>query len=62
MGGRGSISGRGRDFSVLYNVHTGSGAQPMFIQWVHGDYSLGGKWQGHEAFHSHLSSAEVKNA
>jgi hypothetical protein len=32
------------------------------IQWVLGALSLGVKWPGCEAEHSHPSSAEVKNA
>jgi hypothetical protein len=32
------------------------------IQWVPGALSLGVKWHGREADHSHPSSADVKNA
>jgi hypothetical protein len=33
----------------------------LLIQWVPGAFSLGVKWQGHEAEHSPPASAEVKN-
>jgi hypothetical protein len=46
---------RTRDFFLLHNIHTGSGAHPA-------SYTMdtGVNWPGHEADHSSPSSAEVK--
>jgi hypothetical protein len=51
--GFGSWQGQEISF-ILYSVHIGSGAHAAY-------YPLGVKWLGHEADHSPLSSAEVKN-
>jgi hypothetical protein len=59
--GRGSISGRGKRFSLLHSAQTGSGAHlapytmrnVSFLRWV--------KRQGLESDHSPPFSAEVKN-
>jgi hypothetical protein len=61
LNGQGSIPGRGKIFilciaSTVAVEHT----QPP-IQWVFGAISPGVKQPGHEADHSPLSSAEVKN-
>jgi hypothetical protein len=53
------ISGRGKWFSLLHNVQTGSGAHPATYTMVTGDTC---KQQGREADHSPPSSTEVKNA
>ena len=53
--------GRARDFSLLQNVLTSSGAYPAAYSigtWV---LFLGIKWQGHVVDHSSPSKAEVKS-
>jgi hypothetical protein len=58
---RGSISGGGRDFSLLNNIKTGSGAHPASYTTGTGDFFPRVKRQGREADHSSSSSAEVKS-
>jgi hypothetical protein len=55
-----SIPCRGKDFSILRSVQTGSGAQPL-IQRLPGALSPSVKRSGREADHSPPSNAEVKN-
>jgi hypothetical protein len=57
----GSIPCRGRDFSLLHIVHTGSGAHPASYAVGTKALSPGVKRQGLEADHLCISSAEVKN-
>jgi hypothetical protein len=59
---RGSIPDRGRGFSSIFCVQTGSGAHPASYLVVTGGPYPGGKVRpGREAGHSPPSSAEVKN-
>jgi hypothetical protein len=57
----GLIPGKGKRFSFLRNVQTGSGPTQPPIQWVPGLFPLGVKWQGPETDHSPPSGAKVKN-
>jgi hypothetical protein len=50
-----------RDFSVLYNVQTSSGAYPASYTMGTGVVSMGVKRQGCKAHHLPPPSAEVKN-
>jgi len=59
---QGSISGRGRDFSLPHHVKTGAGDYQASYQWVSWAFSPEVKWPGREADHSLPSSVEVKNA
>jgi hypothetical protein len=61
LDGRISIPGRGKIFSLLYSVQTGSGPTQPPIQWAPEDLSPGVKRPGHEADYSLPSSAEIKN-
>jgi hypothetical protein len=45
---------------IRYHVHTGSRAHPACYPMGTGDLSLGVKQPGHEADHSHPSSAKFK--
>jgi hypothetical protein len=56
---RGSIPGRGRDFSVRHGVQTSSGAHPISCLMGAGVTFPGRKAAGRETDHS--SSAEIKN-
>jgi hypothetical protein len=61
-GDRGSIPGRGKDFSSNLCVQTGSGAHPASCTMGTGDTFPGGKARpGRDADHSPPSSAEVEN-
>jgi hypothetical protein len=50
-----------KDFFVLHNIQTGSGATQPPIKWVIDVLSLGVKRQGREAANSPPFSPEVKN-
>jgi len=50
-----------RDFSVLQNVQTGSGAHPASCSLGTGVLSWGLKWLGHYINHRPPSSANLKN-
>jgi hypothetical protein len=52
---------RARDFSLLHNVHTGSGTTQPPIQWVPGALSPRVKRPGCKADESPPSSVEVNN-
>jgi hypothetical protein len=52
----------GGNFSLHYQLHTGSGAHPASYPMGTGDFSSGAKRPGREAYHSPPSSAKVKNA
>jgi hypothetical protein len=62
LDGRGSVPGRGTDFSILHSAHTGSGSHPASYPMGTGALFLGIKRPGTEADHSPPSSAEVKKA
>jgi len=51
-----------RFFSLPYCVQTGSGVHPAFYPMSIRALTLGIKWPGREADHSHPSSDDVKNA
>jgi hypothetical protein len=51
-----------RDFYLLYEVQTGSGAHPASYPMGTRSSIPGGKRPGHEANHSPPSSTEVKNS
>jgi hypothetical protein len=53
---------QGQDFSFPHNVQTSSEATQLPIHWVSGVKSPRVKKQRHEADHSPLSRAEVKNS
>jgi hypothetical protein len=53
--------GRSKLFSLLYNVQTGSGTNPVSYTMGTGGCFLMGEVGGSEADHSPPSSAEVKN-
>jgi hypothetical protein len=57
LGDRCSIPGRGRNFSLLHSVQTGSGAHPASSPMD----TSGVKWAVREADHTPPSSAEVNN-
>jgi hypothetical protein len=61
MGRVGSIPGRARDFSLLHNIQTGSGAHPASYTIGTGGSFPGGMRPGRETDHSPSSSAEVRN-
>jgi hypothetical protein len=61
LDGRGSISGKGKTFSVLHSFQTGSGRTQPPIQWVPWALSPGVKRPEREADHSAPSITEVKN-
>jgi hypothetical protein len=64
LGGRGvgvRFPAEARDFCLLHNVQTGSGAHPASYAMDTGDSFLGGKSERREADLKHLYSAEVKN-
>jgi hypothetical protein len=54
-------SQQGQNFSLLYNIQTGSGAHPASYPIVSGTLTLGVKKPGREADHSPPSSAKAKN-
>jgi hypothetical protein len=56
---RGSIPGRGKDCSILYNVQTGFEDHPASCIMVLGAVSLGVKWQGRESDHSPPSEVKI---
>jgi hypothetical protein len=59
---RGSIPGRGKRFSLLPSVQTGSGVHPASYPVGTGALSIGVKRPGYDADHSPPTSAEVKNS
>jgi hypothetical protein len=61
LDGWSSIPDRGRDFSLLHSVQTGSGAPPAYYTVGVGRFFPGVKLLGREAEHSPPSRAEVKN-
>jgi hypothetical protein len=61
LGGRGSISGKGRDFSLFRSVQTRSGAHPTSCPRSTGEYFPGGKAAGAWRWPLTFISAEVKN-
>jgi len=58
----GSTPGRGRDFPLHHCVQMVSGAHPSSYPVGTMVFSSGIEWPEHEAVHSSLSSAKVKNA